>query len=99
MLLFELLDGNADRRLGEAQSFGCMRKASEVRGFEKNSHLFEGHGISSIFGGLQTRTFGVGARSRAISNQFSAALAWKPVNRPASDEFRSSPWPRRTPVW
>jgi hypothetical protein len=50
VFLFELLDGNADRRLGEAQAFGRMRETSEVRGFEKNPHLLEGHGNLLIFG-------------------------------------------------
>src|ERR1700722_11403671 len=65
MFLLELLNGNADRGLGEAQSFGCMCKAPEVRCFEKDPHLFEGHGTSSSSAGCdaaeRTRTFGVGS--------------------------------------
>ncbi|WP_431206659.1 hypothetical protein ACQ86E_04730 [Bradyrhizobium betae] len=43
MLFLQLLDRDAYGRLRETQSFGRMREASEMRGFEKDSHLFEGH--------------------------------------------------------
>jgi hypothetical protein len=64
-----------------------------VRGFEKDPHLFEGHGTSSTSAScsmqqIRTRTFGVGAILRR--------LARKPINHPSSDELRSSSRLRRT---